>query len=395
MAIFKRGRVYWYHFWFNGEHVQKSTKQGNPRVARQIEAACKTALAKGEVGIIERKPTPVLKDFAQRFIDSILVRCAHKPRTVAFYAEKLEHLLRFVPLAEGRLDAIDEALIDSYVQERSRQKGRGRETLAPATVNRELATLRRLLRLAYEWKVINRVPKVHLLPGERNREFILSHKQEKLYLAASPQPLHDIALLDVDTGLRVSELLNLEWKNVRLDPANGARFGYIHVPGGKSKYARRNVPLTDRARAMLLERSQNMTSPFIFPSQTGRPYRVQSIDHLHAKVRDLLRLPADSVVYSFRHTYGTRLGEAGADAFTIMRLMGHSSVTVSQRYVHPTPATLERAVDGLQALNARAAESLLGGQKQQPPATVSATVEFGLSVTHCGRVAQEDRASDF
>src|SRR5215510_7464687 len=39
MAIFKRGRVYWYHFIFNGEHIQESTKQGNPRVARQMEAA--------------------------------------------------------------------------------------------------------------------------------------------------------------------------------------------------------------------------------------------------------------------------------------------------------------------------------------------------------------------
>jgi hypothetical protein len=37
MSIFKRGNVYWYHFLFNGEHVQKSTKQGNPRTARQVE----------------------------------------------------------------------------------------------------------------------------------------------------------------------------------------------------------------------------------------------------------------------------------------------------------------------------------------------------------------------
>jgi hypothetical protein len=39
MAIFKRGRIYRYHFVFNGQHIQESTKQRNPRVARQIEAA--------------------------------------------------------------------------------------------------------------------------------------------------------------------------------------------------------------------------------------------------------------------------------------------------------------------------------------------------------------------
>src|SRR5438270_11937920 len=63
MAIFKRGRIYWYHFVFNGEHIQESTKQGNPRTARQIEAAHRTALAKGEVGIREKKPIPTLATF--------------------------------------------------------------------------------------------------------------------------------------------------------------------------------------------------------------------------------------------------------------------------------------------------------------------------------------------
>jgi integrase len=43
------------------------------------------------------------------------------------------------------------------------------------------------------------------------------------------------------------------------------------------------------------------------------------------------------VLHSLGYTYGTRFGEAGADAFTIMKLMGHSSATICQRYVHPTP----------------------------------------------------------
>jgi integrase len=55
-------------------------------------------------------------------------------------------------------------------------------------------------------------------------------------------------------------------------------------------------------------------------------------------------MPADFVLHSFRHTFGTRLGETGADAFTIMRLMGHSTVTVSLRYVHPSPEAMENAV---------------------------------------------------
>src|SRR5580704_8552982 len=162
MSIFKRGRVYWYHFLFSGRHIQESTKQGNPRVARQMEAAHRTSLAKGEVGIRERKQAPALKDFAQRFIDAVQVRSAGKPGTIQFYANKLARLLDFEPLAQTTLDRIDECLIESYVQDR-------RKNVSPASVNRELATLRRLLRLAQEWREIERVPRIRLLPGERER----------------------------------------------------------------------------------------------------------------------------------------------------------------------------------------------------------------------------------
>ncbi len=63
------------------------------------------------------------------------------------------------------------------------------------------------------------------------------------------------------------------------------------------------------------------------------------------ELRQVPRLPGGFVLHCLRHTYGTRLGEAGAGAFTIMRLMGHSSETVPQRYVH-----LERAIEKLEAL---------------------------------------------
>jgi hypothetical protein len=77
-----------------------------------------------------------------------------------------------------------------------------------------------------------------------------------------------------------------------------------------------------------------------------------SLDHQHDDVRKALNLPSDFVVHSLRHTMLTRLGEAGADAFTIMRIAGHSSVTVSQRYVHPTPEGMERAFERLEKSNA-------------------------------------------
>jgi site-specific recombinase XerD len=65
---------------------------------------------------------------------------------------------------------------------------------------------------------------------------------------------------------------------------------------------------------------------------------------------------------SLRHTFLTRLGEAGADSFTIMKLAGHSSVTVSQRYVHPTSETVQLAFDRLEELNQKALNAATGNK---------------------------------
>ena len=81
------------------------------------------------------------------------------------------------------------------------------------------------------------------------------------------------------------------------------------------------------------------------------PYLVTSLDHIHAKLRDDLQLPKDCVIHSLRHTFLTRFGEAGADAFTIKKVAGHSSVTISERYIHPTPEGQERAFERFANLN--------------------------------------------
>jgi integrase len=394
MAIFKRGRTYWFHFWWNGEHIQRSTRQGNPRVARQMEAAHKTALAKGELGILERKPAATLKEFSQRFVDYVQTRSAEKPKTVEFYAQQMARLLEFEPLASARLDAIDESLIEKFVQWRSQQASRAganrkkkvpaksRRVISAATVNRSLATLRKLLRLAHEWRLINRIPRVRLLPGERNREFILTHAQERLYLEMATQPLNDVATLILDTGLRIGEALALEWSDIHLEPASGAKFGYLHVRDGKSRFARRNVPLTARVRAMLESRTAEAKALAVFAESAARPMLNSPLDHLHRELCEALKMSGEFVLHSLRHTYGTRLGEAGADAFTIMRLMGHSSVTVSQRYVHPTPEALEWAVERLEGLNQRTTNSLPDVPKRQLVARISATVPKVMSVSH-------------
>jgi integrase len=218
-------------------------------------------------------------------------------------------------------------------------------------VNRELATLRRLLRLAYEWKVIDRVPRIRLLRGEKHRESVLTRETEAAYLEALPHPLCDVATLLLNTGMRLGEALSLDWAQVKLQPVAGAKFGYLKVLSGKAKNRKsRNVPLSDRA-VEVLKRWEPKARGLVFHHPDGSPLQQSLLGQQQKRIREALNLPEDFVLHSLRHTFGTRLGEAGADAFTIMKLMGHSSVTVSQRYVHPSPEAVELAFERLTNLN--------------------------------------------
>jgi integrase len=211
-----------------GELIRKSTGLSNQRAAEKIEAVKRTALGMGAVGIKEKPRSPTLVKFAPRFAAAIETLCGEKPATLDFYQRM----------------TLDEAAINAYKQRRSRQQSRFKRRLSVASINRELATLRRLTRLAHEWKVLDRVPRIRLLRGERNREFVLNHVLEPKYLEAAPQPLKDIAVLMLEAGLRPGEAVNLRWQHVSLQPAADAGFGYIAVRDGKSKNAKRNLSLT-------------------------------------------------------------------------------------------------------------------------------------------------------
>lgn len=351
MAVYKRGKVYWFEYVQEGKRHRVSTETTDPKAARRIAAKIRVDLAEGRVNIRKREPAPTLREFAPRFRSAIEMQCAEKPRTVTFYLDRLEQLLKYAPLADARLDEIDEASIEAYKQARSKVNSRRKKPLAPASINRELATLRRLLNLAEKWKVVAKAPAVQLLKGERNRESVLSAAQERLYLAAASPLLQDVATVLLDTGLRAGELISLEGPQVRLEPAQGARYGYLTVLSGKAKSGKsRNVPLSARVVEILRRWGPKAEGP-VFHRGDGTPLSVTSLDQQHAALRALLKLPDDFVLHSLRHTYGTRLGESGADAFTIMRLMGHSTVTVSMRYVHPSPEAIERAFDRFCMLN--------------------------------------------
>src|SRR6266849_5038966 len=116
MAVYKRGRVWWYKFTWSGAPILESTKQTNKRVAEQIEAAHKTSLAKGEVGIREKKPVPTLAQFAANdFLPYVRNRFAAKATTLAYYEIQVKHLTGHARLADAPIDAVTAEMISDFV----------------------------------------------------------------------------------------------------------------------------------------------------------------------------------------------------------------------------------------------------------------------------------------
>lgn len=280
--IYKRGKKYWYSFIFEGEHIQRSTKQGNAKKAREMEARHRTLLVDGEAGFEKRGPVPTLGSFKERFLGEIRVRCAAHPETIDFYSSKYSGLLRYAPLANARLNRIDEELIAEFIAKMIDSN------YERSTVNRHLATLKRALRLASRWNVIQRVPRIELLSGEKQREFVLSRELQIPYLDACPEFLRNWALFAIETGMRRKELRTLEWTDVHLEPVGRARCGFVRVRGTKSRNSKRNLSLTATAQMVLLRQLQMSECKYVFVMDADhkRPASIWALSHAHDRVRD-------------------------------------------------------------------------------------------------------------
>src|SRR5215212_8676054 len=121
MAVYKQAKSknWWYKFNWKGETIRESTTQTNNRVAEQMEAAHKTALAKGEVGIRERKQVPTLTQFADKhFLPFVRTTSESKPNTVRFYANSVDNLKAYEPLATLPIDRIASDTVAGFVAHR-------------------------------------------------------------------------------------------------------------------------------------------------------------------------------------------------------------------------------------------------------------------------------------
>jgi integrase len=319
--IYKRGEIWWYKFAWNGELIRESTKQSNKRVAGQIESAHKTSLAKGEVGIRERKSSPTLiRAVEDSFLPFLAATKAEEPNTISFYKVCAKNLLAWPKLANMRLDRITSETITEFI------KLRQDAGAAVATINRELATLRRVLRLASEWGVLaTAIPRIALLSGEHGRERVLTLAEESDYLAAAEPLMRTVATIMLDCALRPDEVYRLTWQDSYRD-------GRLIVHSGKTRAARRSVPVTPRVAA-LLEMMRTTEDGWIFPTASKSGHMGQStVKKSHLRALKSSKVVA-FVLYDLRHTCLTRWAQY-LDAFTLKKLAGHESLSTTMKYVH-------------------------------------------------------------
>ncbi len=346
--IMKRGSVYWYKFKWSIKHpdgsrehfvIRRTTRTSNKKDALAMEGGHRRALALGLVHPSVPWPSPAapaavkFREFAAKFREH--VKTHTKPGTVRFYGECLDRIMTHSPIADADPAAINGEQVSGYVQRRRNLAG---NSVTP--VNGDLRTLRRMLRLAEEWGLLPRAPRVHELTDDVGRTRVISHREEAAYLAAASPTLRDAAILAADTGLRPdSELFPLEWANVSLERTPEVANGLLRIPQGKTSNAVRAIPLTPRAREVLVGRWQTFSgkpqSKYVLPG-VGNKGHLATLQHPHERAIQRAQLTSFPF-YCWRHTFGTRCAESGMDRFSLARLMGHSSPRVTERYyIHVT-----------------------------------------------------------
>jgi integrase len=207
-------------------------------------------------------------------------------------------------------------------------------THAVSTVNRELAVLKRVLNYSVNESCLidrNPISGVSFLPGAVRRDRWITKEEEDRLLSYSPVWLGAIIQFALNTGMRRSEILNLQWEHVFMDK------GYLVVD--KSKNGRkRNIPINTTVTAVLTLAGPS-ASGFVFKGISKRP-----LEYAFQRASDGAGID-DLHWHDLRHTFATRLVQNDCDLYRVQTLMGHSSYEMVKRYAHHSVGSLREAVE--------------------------------------------------
>jgi len=320
-----------------GRQICRSAHTMNKGVAKKLLARWETQIFEGRFQLI-KTTAPTFEEWANQFLPTV----PHL-KTRSRYTSSVNNMqARF---GKMRLSQITPDLIEDFKEKRLAGGVR------PATVNRDLAVLRRMLRLAERKRFIARSPfaEVELLEerSARRKPHIATFEEEERILMVADPHIRALMVLLLETGLRPNrEALALKWDDI--DFSNGS----IKVRESKTQAGIRNVPLSARCKAEL-QRWRKLGGPqisqYVFPNMRDVARPLKDIRRSWAKALKAAKMEY-FWIYNLRHTFASRLSAAGVSDLFVAQMIGHSSPSIVQTYAKAIDEYKREAICKLEAL---------------------------------------------
>lgn len=322
MALYQRGRICYADYYVHGKRVQVSTGTTNKAEAQRVYARHLTEVPKWNPGAAVRVR---FGEFCEHYLEHAKL---HK-RSWIRDEQMLRHLTEF--FQGWLLSDISPLAVERYKRERAK-------VVSPATVNRELALLKHLFNLATTWGQyagLNPLRAVKFLAEDNFKFRTLSPDEEKKLIRCASPYLQDLIVFAINTGLRLGDILNLNWEEVDLDK------GVIRRTVQKNSRIL-ELPLNERAETVVRAWHGMRKCQYVFYNpETGDQFK----DLWLGLKKACRKAEIEGVTWhTFRHTFASRLTRHGADLVTVKELLGHSDVSVTMRYAHTNHDTKKRAV---------------------------------------------------
>lgn len=219
--------------------------------------------------------------------------------------------------------------------------------LGHGTQAKVLGMMRNIFNAAVDDNLILRspVPTSLKAQGERTKETVplTPEQEEELLRVTKGTPVGDTIYAMLQTGMRVGEMTGLMWSEVNFEEnyiriaahaVSDFRTGKVTLVGGaKSESGVRRIPITPVFSAWLRERKRSASSVYVFPNSKGQLYSASNYRVVWATMNKKLSFHVHP--HMLRHTYATKLFEAGLDIKEIQTIMGHASADITlSTYTH-------------------------------------------------------------
>lgn len=339
MSVFKKRNKYWVGFSYRGIRYRYPSLENSRSGAIVFENILKQRVIRDEDLFPRTKDKALtLKEFSEKWMESY-VKINNKPSEIKNKQTYLRScLLPF--FGQKRLDEISSLDIEEF-------KAKQLKRLKPKTINGQVGTLAKCLRTAIEWSELDKMPIIRPLRCDPEEFDYLSEEEANRLLMTASEPYKTAILLALHTGMRIGELMALNWGKVdfvkkQVIVKDNFSVGVLgSTKGNKIRY----IPMTQDLYDHLIVMSPK--EGFVLKGPDGLRFRPEcSRTSIHA-ICDQANLRQIGW-HKLRHTFASRLAERGVSMLALMKLMGHSDIRTTMRYAHLGQHTLRDAIKTLE-----------------------------------------------